>query len=81
MSKAQSPLHHAELNRLANPQEKGGVHLRERAFQGYLNLRCDQNSNEHKATIEKVLGIPLAINPLNSTDSEDYSIQWMSSDE
>ncbi|MGO3455418.1 MAG: sarcosine oxidase subunit gamma [Marinomonadaceae bacterium] len=81
MSKAQSPLHHAELNRLANPQVKGGVHLRERAFLGYLNLRCDQNSNEHKAAIEKVLGIPLPINPLSSTESEDYSIQWMSPDE
>ncbi|MEL0613652.1 sarcosine oxidase subunit gamma [Marinomonas arenicola] len=79
---AQSPLYHVDLDLLAKKtQKEGGVHLRERAFLGYLNLRCNQALNEHRDAIEKVLGIPLPREPLSSSELENYSIRWVSPDE
>lgn len=78
---AQSPLHHAELDALADLSAKGDIHLRERTFLGHLNLRCNQALAEHKAAVEKVLGMPLPLEPLSSKEQGNYSIRWISPDE
>ncbi len=78
----QSPLHHAELDVLAKQGPKqGGVHLRENKLQGHLTLRCNPENADQLAAVERVLGMPLPLQPLTSAEHGDYSIRWMSPDE
>lgn len=78
----QSPLHHAELENLAQQGSKtGGVHLRELKLLGHLTLRCNPANGDQLAAVERVLGVALPLQPLTSTEKGGYSIRWMSPDE
>ncbi|WP_428035838.1 sarcosine oxidase subunit gamma [Amphritea sp.] len=78
----QSPLHHAELESLAqNGPKTGGVHLRELKLLGHLTLRCNAENAEQLAAVERVLGLALPLQPLTSVENDAYSIRWMSPDE
>lgn len=78
----QSPLYHAELDKLAkhNPQS-GGIVIRERMLLGHLSLRCNQYESESRSAVETVLGIQLPLVPLTSIEKGAYSIRWISPDE
>ncbi|SEQ05418.1 sarcosine oxidase subunit gamma [Amphritea atlantica] len=78
----QSPLHHADLESLAQKGPKtGGVHLRELKLLGHLTLRCNAENAEQLAAVERVLGVALPLQPLTSAENGAYSIRWMSPDE
>ncbi|MCZ2722576.1 sarcosine oxidase subunit gamma [Marinomonas sp. 15G1-11] len=78
----QSPLHHADLDSLAQQGPKtGGVHLREHKLLCHLTLRCNQGDEAQKAAVERVLGLALPLSPLTSVEKGDYSIRWLSPDE
>lgn len=78
----QSPLHHADLESLAQQGPKtGGVHLRELKLLGHLTLRCNPDNGDQLAAVERVLGVALPLQPLTSTEKGGYSIRWMSPDE
>lgn len=78
----QSPLHHVELNYLAQHGPKvGGVYLRELTLLGHLVLRCHADNAEQLDAVERVLGMALPLQPLTSVEQGGYSIRWMSPDE
>ncbi len=78
----QSPLHHVELESLAQQGPKtGGIHLRERKLLGHLTLRCNPENADQLAAVERVLGTRLPLKPLTSVEKGDYSIRWISPDE
>lgn len=78
----QSPLHHAELDLLAQqgPQQ-GGVHLKEQKLLGHLILRMNADNAAQLAVVEQVLGVALPVQPLSSAEQGEYVIRWMSPDE
>jgi sarcosine oxidase, subunit gamma len=78
----QSPLHHVELEALAEQGPKsGGIHLQEKKLLGHLTLRCNPENTEQLAAVERVLGTGLPLKPLTSVQQGDYSIRWISPDE
>ncbi|MCV6609343.1 MAG: sarcosine oxidase subunit gamma family protein [Amphritea sp.] len=78
----QSPLHHAELEVLAQKGPKqGGVHLKELKLLGHLMLRMNPENADQLAAVERVLGVGLPLQPLTSVENGNYSIRWMSPDE
>lgn len=78
----QSPLHHAELAKLANSgPETGGVVLRELRLLGHLTLRCNPDNAEQLAVAERILGVALPVQPLTSAQSGERVIRWVSPDE
>jgi sarcosine oxidase subunit gamma len=80
--RAESPLHHADLESLAkHGPKRGGIHLRENKLLGHLTLRCNQDNPDQLAAVERVLGLVLPILPLTSVEKGEISIRWMSPDE
>lgn len=78
----ESPLHHAELDKLASMPAKGkGVVLKELKLMGHLTLRCDASNEEQTSAVESILGFPLPLKPLTSTSKGDYAARWLSPDE
>ncbi|TCK02659.1 sarcosine oxidase subunit gamma [Marinobacterium mangrovicola] len=80
--RAESPLHHAELDKLAarNPRA-GGVILRELKLLGHLTLRGSQDNQSFMDGCAAVFGIALPTKPLTSVEKGSVSIRWMSPDE
>lgn len=81
-ARAESPLHHAELDKLAaqNPRA-GGVLLRELKFLGHLTLRGSQDNKSFMDGCAEVLGVALPTEPLTSVEKGSVSIRWISPDE
>ncbi|MBJ7538421.1 sarcosine oxidase subunit gamma [Marinomonas transparens] len=81
----ESPLHHADLDSIAQkgPQE-GGVYFREQKLMGMLTLRCVPSAAQQK-TIKSLLGVALPMEPLTSVTKgegeEAISVRWISPDE
>jgi len=80
--RAESPLYHAELDKLAarNPRA-GGVLLRELKLLGHLTLRGSQQNASFMNGCAEVLGLALPTQPLSSVDNGSISIRWISPDE
>lgn len=78
----QSPLHHAELFKLAEHGPKtGGVCLKEKALLGHLTLRCDSSNKEQLKVVEQIMGAALPVKPLTSVENGENVMLWMSPDE
>ena len=81
-ARAESPLHHADLARLAaDAPATGGVTLRELALRGHLILRGDRGNAAFTAACARVLGIGLPLQPLTSAEKGDIAARWLSPDE
>lgn len=79
---AQSPLHHAELDKLARQnQGTGGVQLRELKLLGHLTLRGSQQNESFMSGCAEVLGVALPTEPLTSVENGQISVRWISPDE
>jgi len=80
--RTESPLHHAELDKLAarNPRT-GGVMLRELKLLGHLTLRGSQQNQSFMNGCAEVLGVALPTQPLTSVEKGGVSIRWISPDE
>ena len=80
--RAESPLHHAELSKIAgSQQQQGGVQLREQALLGHLVLRGSQHNPSFMQGCLTVLGVALPTAPLTSSEDGDISARWLSPDE
>lgn len=80
--RAESPLHHAELGKVAGSQpQQGGVQLRELALLGHLVLRGAQKNQSFMQGCLTVLGVRLPTEPLTSAEDGDISVRWLSPDE
>lgn len=78
----ESPLHHAELAKLAQSgPQTGGVVLRELALQGHLTLRCNAADPDRLAEFEAVMGVALPTRPLTSVVHGESVVRWISPDE
>ncbi|WP_083704713.1 sarcosine oxidase subunit gamma [Motiliproteus sp. MSK22-1] len=79
--RADSPLAHADLATLAKKgAQQGGVCLQELKLLGHLVLRGSTENKEFVAGAEKALGVALP-GPLQSAESGEMSIRWISPDE
>lgn len=80
--RAESPLHHAGLDKLAalNPRA-GGVLMRELKFLGHLTLRGSQQNESFMSGCAEVLGVALPTQPLTSVEKGGVSVRWISPDE
>ncbi|MBS98315.1 MAG: sarcosine oxidase subunit gamma family protein [Oceanospirillaceae bacterium] len=80
--RAESPLYHAEMDKLAarNPRA-GGVLLRELKLLGHLTLRGSQDNQSFMSGCEAVLGVALPTQPLTSVEKGSVSVRWISPDE
>lgn len=80
--RAESPLHHAQLDKLAGKQPAGaGVTLRELKLAGILTLRSSHDNQAFLKACEQALGVALPLQPLTSVTAGDISICWCSPDE
>lgn len=78
----QSPLHHAELDKLASiPADEEGVTLKEVKLMGHLTLRFDASNAAQLHAVESIIGFELPLEPLTSKAKGDYTARWMSPDE
>ncbi|AGI26783.1 sarcosine oxidase gamma subunit [Pseudomonas sp. ATCC 13867] len=78
---AESPLHHAELDKLANRKvANAGVTLREKKFLGHLTLRGDAHDPAFAGGVHKALGLELPV-ALGLVAKGDTSLQWLGPDE
>ncbi|MCY1276782.1 sarcosine oxidase, gamma subunit family [compost metagenome] len=80
-AKAESPLFHAELDKLAgrgNP--KSGIVLREKKLLGHLTLRGDASDPAFAGGVHKALGLELPV-ALTLVAKGETSLQWMAPDE
>ncbi|WP_084332615.1 sarcosine oxidase subunit gamma [Marinobacterium jannaschii] len=79
--RAESPLHHADLETVAKKGPKqGGVYLQELKLLGHLVLRGSVDNAEFMSGAEKVLGVALP-SALQSAEAGDLSVRWISPDE
>ncbi|WP_324021275.1 sarcosine oxidase subunit gamma [Pantoea sp. JZ29] len=80
--RAESPLHHVGLDKLAaSHAQPGGVQLREQALLGHLVLRGSQQNRSFMRGCLTVLGVALPTVPLTSCEEGDISVRWLSPDE
>lgn len=81
-ARAESPLAHAELDKLAvqNPRA-GGVLFRELPLMGHLTLRGSQQNSSFMNGCAEVFGMRLPIKPLTSAHNGSISVRWVSPDE
>lgn len=78
----QSPLHHADLSKLAEHGRKiGGVFLKEKAMLGHLTLRCNSSSKKQMKVVEQIMGAALPVKPLTSVKTSENVMLWISPDE
>jgi len=78
---AESPLHHAELDKLAARKvASAGVTLREKKFLGHLTLRGDAHDPAFAGGVHKALGLELPV-ALGLVAKGDTSLQWLGPDE
>jgi len=77
----ESPLHHAQLDRLIGQSGAGGIVLHEAKLLGHLNLRGNAQDVGFLAGVQEALGMPLPITPCSSTKSELAQIMWLAPDE
>jgi len=77
-----SALAHAQLADGAGRSPGGaGVFLREQGQLGHLTLRCSAENSQQRAAAERLLGVPLPLEPLSSSGIDHRVIRWMSPDE
>ncbi|TWI56583.1 sarcosine oxidase subunit gamma [Pseudomonas duriflava] len=80
-ARAESPLFHAELEKLAGRSVSGaGVTLREKKLRGHLILRGDASDRGFTRAVESVLGLELPV-ALGLTAKGETSLQWLGPDE
>lgn len=80
--RAESPLFHAELDKLAEQGKKeGGVIFRELALLGHLTIRGSQQNSSFMKGCAEVFGIALPTKPLTTASQGMTSIRWVSPDE
>lgn len=80
--RAESPLYHAELGKLAELGKKtGGVVFRELALLGHLTIRGSQQNSSFMNGCAEVFGIALPTKPLTTASQGAISIRWVSPDE
>lgn len=80
-SRAESPLHHANRDRLADTGTgPNGVQLRELKLLGHLVLRGSRDNPSFVSGVERVLGLALP-QTLQSVESGERSLRWISPDE
>jgi sarcosine oxidase subunit gamma len=77
----ESPLHHAQLDRLIGQSSSGGIVLHEASLLGHLNLRGNAQDVEFLAGVQEVLGVAPPITPCTSAKSELAQIMWLAPDE
>jgi len=77
----ESPLHHAQLDKLVSKSNSGGIVLHEAALLGHLNLRGNAQDAEFLAGVQEALGVALPITPCSSAKSELAQIMWLAPDE
>jgi len=77
----ESPLHHAQLDRLIGQSGAGGIVLHEAKLLGHLNLRGNAQDVGFLAGVQEALGMALPITPCSSTKSELAQIMWLAPDE
>lgn len=78
---AESPLHHAELDKLAARKvANAGVTLREKKFLGHLTLRGDAHDPAFAGGVHKALGLELPV-ALGLVAKGETSLQWLGPDE
>lgn len=78
---AESPLHHAELHKLAGKTAaKAGIVLREKKLLGHLVLRGDAADPAFAAAVHQALGLELPV-ALTLVASGETSLQWLAPDE
>lgn len=78
---AESPLHHAELDKLAARKvANAGVTLREKKFLGHLTLRGDAHDPAFAGGVHKALGLELPV-ALTLVANGGTSLQWLGPDE
>lgn len=79
-SRAESPLHHADLASMANKSSGGGVSLQEQKLLGHLVLRGSLQNDSFTKGFAEVTGFELP-GPLQSTEGGDISVRWIAPDE
>lgn len=80
--RAESPLHHAELGKLASKSPAHyGVVLSEQALKGHLVIRGSQDNQSLLQGCLNVLGVALPLQPLSSVQDGDISVRWLGPDE
>jgi sarcosine oxidase subunit gamma len=80
--RAESPLHHADLEtRARKGAQSGGVHFSEQGLMGHLTLRCNPKDAALTAAAARVLGVELPLQPLTSIESQNAVVRWISPDE
>ena len=81
MPRFESPLHHVDLVRLAEPTGAATVTVAELPGLSHLILRGNASDSAFTAGVETVLGIPLPLQPCSSSHSDSVKIRWQSPDE
>ena len=80
-ARAESPLFHAELSKLAGRgPATAGVTLRERALLGHLVIRGDAHDEGFTGAVQSVVGLEVP-GPLAITQKGESSLQWPAPDE
>ena len=80
-ARAESPLFHAELSKLAGRgPATAGVTLRERALLGHLVIRGDAHDEGFTGAVQSVVGLEVP-GPLAITQKGESSLQWLGPDE
>jgi sarcosine oxidase subunit gamma len=80
--RAESPLYHVELDKLASQNLRaGGVLFRELPLFGHLTIRGSQQNMSFMQGCAEVLGTPLPTKPLTSAQRGTISVRWVSPDE
>ncbi len=80
--RAESPLYHAELDKLTVQRStSGGVVFRELPLLGHLTLRGSQQNSSFMKGCAEVFGAPLPTKPLTTMNLGDFSVRWVSPDE
>jgi sarcosine oxidase subunit gamma len=79
--KAETPLHHAELDKLASRAvANAGITLREKKLLGHLTLRGDAHDPAFAEGVHKALGLELPV-ALTLVAKGATSLQWLGPDE
>ncbi|MGD8429025.1 MAG: sarcosine oxidase subunit gamma family protein [Ectothiorhodospiraceae bacterium] len=79
--RAESPLHHAELDLLAAHPNEGEVVLREKRLLGLFTLRGDSSDAGFRSAVASVLGAEPPTEPMTSVDTDRAGVLWYSPDE
>ncbi|WP_305857340.1 sarcosine oxidase subunit gamma [Balneatrix alpica] len=79
--RAESPLHHLNLEQMARQNGQGGVVLKEKKLLGHLVLRGSLANELFAKGVERVLGLALPATPLQYQRQGDVQVHWLAPDE